>query len=96
MADIEKVNKALKVCMSAKLTCADCPYNGTDCTNTLNRDALKLLKWFKAKEDKWYKTICDNQYANAPDERYTGEEHAYKKGLWDGLQMALDIMKNEG
>ena len=65
------------------------------CRQELEKDALELLKEQDKKENKWFKTIADNQYANAPDERYAGEEHAYKKGMYDGLQMALDIMENE-
>lgn len=37
-------------------------------------------------------TIADNQLAWAPDDRHQGEKKAYRKGVWDGLQMAYDII----
>ena len=42
--NLEKVIKGLEQCISADKTCSNCPYEGTTCTTTLNRDALELLK----------------------------------------------------
>jgi len=57
---------------------------------------LALLKEQEAKERKWLQTIADNQIANAPndspmslDEQLESE---YKSGIYDGLQMAFEIL----
>ena len=48
MADIEKVIKALEVCSKIDDSCKNCPYSKykdvEDCSNTLLKDALELLK----------------------------------------------------
>ena len=58
--------------------------------------AIALLKEQEAKERKWLQTIADNQIANAPkdspmslDEQLESE---YKSGIYDGLQMAFEIL----
>ena len=36
--------------------------------------------------------IADNQIANAPDECDSDNERRYKSGVWNGLQMAYEIV----
>ena len=51
-------------------------------------DAITELK----ARDKWLIQIADNQLANSPDERDNRETYQYKKGIWDGLQIAWNIV----
>ena len=54
-------------------------------------DALALLKEQEAVVKQWTKEIADNQLAHAPDE-LDRENWDYKKGIWDGLQIAWNII----
>jgi len=49
MPDREKVLKALKHCIS-EITCRRCPYEKIECTITLKKDVLALLKEQEAVE----------------------------------------------
>ena len=55
-------------------------------------DALAMLKEQDAVVKQWTKEIADNQLAHAPDEQDEGEDYQYKKGIWDGLQIAWNII----
>ena len=65
MADIEKVIKALEVCSKIDDSCKNCPYSKykdvEDCSNTLLKDALELLKEYKAIKE----TISDEIHETA-------------------------------
>lgn len=50
-----------------------------------------LLKEQEAVVKQWTKEIADNQLAHAPDE-LDRENWDYKKGIWDGLQIAWNII----
>lgn len=59
-------------------------------------DVLALLKEQEAVVKQWTKEIADNQLANAPkdspmslDEQLECE---YKRGIWDGLEIAWNII----
>ena len=54
-------------------------------------DAIKLLKEQEEQVKQWTKEIADNQLAHAPDE-LDRENWDYKKGIWDGLQIAWNII----
>ena len=53
--------------------------------------ALALLKELEEQVQQWTKEIADNQLAHAPDE-LDRENWDYKKGIWDGLQIAWNII----
>lgn len=55
-------------------------------------DALALLKEQEATVKQWTKEIEDYQLAHAPDSHDKGEKYQYKKGIWDGLQIAWNII----
>lgn len=85
------------------LKCADCPYREgwrtCNFADTLFKDVYALLKEQEAKERKWLQTIADNQIANATkdspmslDEQLESE---YKSGIYDGLQMAFEILTED-
>ena len=57
----------------------------------LVRDILELLKEQEEQVRQWTKEIADNQLAHAPDE-LDRENWDYKKGIWDGLQIAWNII----
>ena len=58
----------------------------------------ELLKEQKAVVKQWTKEIADNQLAHAPNDSYmlmSLDEHLeneYKRGIWDGLQIAWNII----
>ena len=54
-------------------------------------DAIALLKEQEKQVQQWTKEIADNQLAHAPDE-LDRENWDYKKGIWDGLQIAWNII----
>lgn len=102
MADREKVIQGLEVCLLDE-GCSPCPYfrRGNDyfCGVTdIMRDALSLLKEQEAVVKQWTKEIADNQLAHAPKDSYefmSLDEHLeneYKRGIWDGLQIAWNII----
>ena len=60
-------------------------------------DAIDLLKEQDEQERKWLQRIAENQLANAPNDIDFGslDEHLhneYQRGIYDGLQMAYDIL----
>lgn len=61
-------------------------------------DALALLKEQDAVVKQWIKEIADNQLAHAPKDSHefmSLDEHLeneYKRGIWDGLQIAWNII----
>lgn len=60
-----------------------------------NDEILKFIgevAKYEALKAKWKMTIADNQLANAPDEEYSESENRYRKGVYDGLQMAYEII----
>ena len=62
---------------------------------TLVRDALKLLKEQKNLKGKLLQKIADNQLANAPSEWMNETQRTYSHGVWDGLQMAYEIINQD-
>lgn len=62
-------------------------------------DTVALLKEQEEQKRKWLQNIADNQLANAPkhdrDDFMQLDEHLeyrYQLGVYDGLQMAYDIL----
>lgn len=101
MPNREMVIKGLECCTEWD-SCNKCPYETrneydiAECTLSLHKDALDLLKEQDAEERKWLQAIADTQLANAPndspmslDEQLESE---YKSGIYDGLQMAFEIL----
>ncbi len=41
---------------------------------------------------KWLSSIADNQLANAPTDTMDATSHTYYDGVWNGLQMAYEII----
>jgi hypothetical protein len=39
--------------------------------------------------------IADNQQALGPTDRDHGEERAFKRGVWEGLQIAYNLIEEE-
>lgn len=64
----------------------------------LLKDVRELLKEQEAVVKQWTKEIADNQLAHAPKDSHefmSLDEHLeneYKRGIWDGLQMAWNII----
>ena len=63
---------------------------------------MNFLKEQEEKKRKWLQTIADNQLANAPTKgKYDFmplEEHMkerYQSGVYDGLQMAFEIISKD-
>ena len=55
-------------------------------------DILELLKDQEAQKQSILKNIADNQLANSPDEWQSPEQRMYSKGVFDGLQMAYEML----
>lgn len=106
--DRAKVVKGLEICSdcgfceSIKKFDLRCPYRNNDgkgCDRSqLLMDALSMLKEQEAVVKQWKKEIADNQLAHAPKDSHefmTLDEHLeneYKRGIWDGLQIAWNII----
>ena len=94
--DKEKVIKGLKC--HTKVNCVGCPYEDGWRTGacpfgeTLLADAISLLKEQDKEVKSWIKQIADNQLANAPADWQNENQKLYSKGIWDGLQIAIDIL----
>lgn len=64
----------------------------------LLKDVRELLKEQEAVVKQWTKEIADNQLAHAPKDSHefmSLDEHLeneYKRGIWDGLQIAWNII----
>lgn len=97
--DREKVIKGLK-CLMSMSDCTVCPYSYNKqreyCLCDIGKDAIELLKEQEAVVKQWTKEIADSQLAHAPndypmslDEQL---ENEYKRGIWDGLQIAWNII----
>jgi hypothetical protein len=100
MIDREKVIKGLELCtkISPDVCLMLCPYKDEKdetysgfCEQVLKQDALALLKEQEEQVQQWTKEIADNQLAHAQDE-LDRENWDYKKGIWDGLQIAWNII----
>lgn len=76
------------------------------CHGTVLDDAIALLKGLQdeidrsrsflkdqeAQKQSILKNIADNQLANSPDEWQSPEQRMYSKGVFDGLQMAYEML----
>lgn len=51
-----------------------------------------LLKEQAEKKRKWLMTIADNQLANSPNDCDSDLWHSRKRGIWEGLQIAYEIL----
>lgn len=99
MPDREKVKNGIECCECPTekgfvCECSDCPYycgSSIKCRVMLKIDTLALLKEQETIVNQWTKEIADNQLAHAPDE-LDRENWDYKKGIWDGLQIAWNII----
>ena len=102
MADREKVKTGLELCQQGFDCPPDCPYLD-DCNDLMKpmfielaKDALELLKEQEEQVKQWSKEIADNQLAHAPNDSPMSLDEQleceYKRGIWDGLQMAWDII----
>ena len=100
---LDKVIKALDQFRDGKPSCDGCPYDikSAKCLFLLHSDALELLKEQEEQKRKWLRNIADNQLANAPKDRkefMSLDEHMeyqYQLGVYDGLQMAWDILTED-
>ena len=96
MTDMEKVINIYANCiLNDKQCCSGCytggPGLGIACRQQVLTDAFYLLKEQEEQVKQWTKEIADNQLAHAPDE-LNRENWDYKKGIWDGLQIAWNII----
>ena len=95
MADRENVIKALED-FNKKRICLPHLIPWDEIT-----DAISLLKEQEEQKRKWLRNIADNQLANAPKDRkefMSLDEHMeyqYQLGVYDGLQMAWDILTED-
>lgn len=61
-------------------------------------DAIALLKEQEEQVQQWTNEIAENQLAHAPNDSHefmSLDEHLeneYKRGIWDGLQIAWNII----
>ena len=98
--DREKVIKGLECCSKDDCSINDtCPYGKEDANNCLERlsaDALALLKEQENLKEKLLRNIADNQLAVSPTGYETEEELAKRTGEWNGLQMAYEIICDDG
>lgn len=104
MPDREKVNGFElcangEPCIGEKFTsCPFSPRNNAEqnCGVTMARFALALLKEQEAVVKQWTKEIADNQLAHAPNDSPMSLDEQleceYKRGIWDGLQIAWNII----
>ena len=78
--------------------CGKCDYHIKDsavffCDNQrVLTDTLSLLKEQEEQKQKWLQNIADNQLAFAPSERDNAYCYAKHEGIYDGLQMAYNIL----
>ena len=96
MSDREKVISTFEKIISV------CKEDGCDFVDLTFEDAEQILALLKEQEEqkrKWLQNIADNQLANSPkhdrDDFMTLDEHLeyqYQLGVYDGLQMAYDIL----
>ena len=77
----------------------DFMYNDSSRLDTLSRMIDELQEEWEEKKRGWLKNIADNQIANAPTKgKYDFmplEEHMkerYQRGVYDGLEMAFNII----
>lgn len=98
--DREKVIKGLechRIDNNHRINCADCPYyvdddNHIRCVNDLHDDAIAMLKEQEHQKQHWLKQIADTQLLNAPCDWQNEDQKLYATGVWDGLQIAWDIL----
>ncbi len=88
--DREKVIKALESCTAKPLRRKSDKYVVSLDIRFVNT-IIALLKEQEGQVQQWMKEIADNQLAHAPDE-LDRENWDYKKGIWDGLQIAWNII----
>lgn len=71
-------------------------HSDSEVTN-IAKDALELLKEQEGQKRIWLQCIADNQLAYSPT---YGKDDAvaywHKRGICDGLQMAYEIVENDG
>ena len=58
-------------------------------------DAIALLKEQEEQKRRWLQCIADTQLANSPNGNEDDMELKYKSGIWNGLQMAWEILTEE-
>lgn len=62
------------------------------CHGTVLDDAIAILKEQEEQKHKWLKNIADIQLANSPDEWQSPEQRMYSKGVFNGLQIAYEML----
>ena len=104
MPDADKVIKGLIACTSESSEGDSwhnheiCPYVEDCVTKNVGIgmpvmfDALALLKEQENQKQNWLKQIADTQLLNSPCEWQSEDQRLYAKGVWDGLQIAWDII----
>ena len=102
MIDREKVIKGVTRCgeRNWRNSCLDCPYENVygdriRCAGELSRDVLALLKQQEEQKQRWLQAIADNQLANSPNGNEDDMELKYESGVWNGLQMAWEILTED-
>jgi hypothetical protein len=89
MPDREKVISTLE---EIKTQTAEIGLDSAVIAHKFIDEIIALLKEHEAVVKQWTKEIADNQLAYAPDDRDSGNKYLYKKGIWDGLQIAWNII----
>ena len=97
MPDREKVIKGLECCIRESDSlysnpCNGCPYEGKECIDRLKVDSLALLKEQEEQKRKWLRNIADNQLSIG---KGVDPLTDYEQGVWDGLQMAFEILTGD-
>ena len=59
-------------------------------------EAAALLEEQEEQKRKWLQCIADNQLANSPNGNENELDLMYKSGVWNGLQIAYEILLQEG
>ena len=70
----------------------ECFCSSDDYIFDMHKAVLALLKENDKQKQHWLKQIADTQLLNAPCEWQSEDQRLYAKGVWDGLQIAWDIL----
>ena len=71
-------------------------YHSDSEVQNIAKSALELLKAQEEQKRRWLQSIADNQLASSPT--YGKDDNVaywHKRGIWDGLQMAWEILTEE-
>ena len=92
MTDIEKVVKAYENFVNGY----ECFCTSDDNEYEMHKAVLALLKEQDERKRKVLQHLADVQLGNAPNEYHNETQRMYEKGVYDGIQMAFEIIAEHG